>query len=229
MSMKKLGAFTTKQVRQKRNSDFSFARDESEAVRGFTLVETMVAVSILAIAVVGPMFAASRAIVAAKSSEYQLTASYLAQEGVEYVRAMRDKEYLAAYQAGGNNISANAWNNFLNGSMPTNPGAITQCRSPKICTLDPVLRSMGYGGGFALDAFSGAMPLYLVGGVYTQQILAGSTKTPFTRTLQIEAVAGAPVDTLGNPVDVRVVSNVSWDFHGVPYSVTITDHLTPWQ
>ena len=64
--------------------------------RGFTLIETMVAVTILTLAVAGPLMTASRAIVAAQSARDQLTASYLAQEGIEYVRAMRDNEYLAA-------------------------------------------------------------------------------------------------------------------------------------
>lgn len=185
---------------------------------GFTLIEAMVAVTIVTLAVAGPLFTAGRAIVAAQISRQQLTASYLAQEGIEYVRAMRDNEYLAAYQAGGTNVSTTAWSNFLSGG---GEGSIAQCRSTA-CTLDPT-RSMGTGSGFSLEPCSGGScaPLYLTNGVYSQQSgLAGAVQTPFTRTVRA-------VDVSSN--DERIVSTVSWSFHGIPYSVTVTDHLTPWQ
>lgn len=187
--------------------------------RGFTLIETMVATTILTLAVAAALFTASRAIIAAQIARDQLTASYLAQEGIEYVRAMRDNEYLAAYQAGGTNVSIVAWNNFIAGS---DAASISGCRA-STCTLDPA-RGMGTGSGFALQPCSGTScaPLYLANGIYTEQSgIAGATKTPFTRTIQ--AIDDVSV------VDERIVSTVSWNFHGVPYSVRVSDYLTPWQ
>ena len=185
---------------------------------GFTLIETLVAVAIITLAVAGPLYSADRAIVAADGARYQLVASYLAQEGIEYVRAMRDNEYLAAYQAGGLNVSSTAWSNFINGS---DAGSITQCRSTT-CTLDPVLRPMGTGSGFALNPCSGSSctPLYLANGVYTQQSGNGAILQPFTRTIQAITVS---------PTEERIVSTVSWNFHGTPYTVVIADNLTSWQ
>lgn len=185
--------------------------------RGFTLVETMVAVTILTLAVVGPLYVADRAIVAAQGARDQLVASYLAQEGIEYVRMMRDHEFLVAYNAGGATVSTAAWSAFLNGS---DSGSIASCQS-QTCTLDPT-RAMGTGNGFALAPCSGAScsPLYLSGGVYTEQAVAGAVQTPFTRTLQATLVAAN---------DVRIESKVSWVSRGVLYTVSITDHLTPWQ
>lgn len=220
MSMKR---FTTKRVRQKKNSHFSFANERREQTRlcGFTLVETMIAVTILTFAVAGPLFTASRAIIAAQISRDQLIASYLAQEGIEHVRAMRDNEYLAAYRQGGANISSTAWNNFLNNESQ-DVSAITQCRSPKICTLDPV-QSSSIPLTTCPDNICTA-PLYLVNNgttnMYTQQNTLGGTVTPFIRTVQAIDVS---------PNDERIVSTVSWSFHNLPYSVTVTDHLTPWQ
>jgi prepilin-type N-terminal cleavage/methylation domain-containing protein len=178
---------------------------------GFTLVETMIAVAILALAVAGPLYTASRAIVAAETARDQLVASYLAQEGIEYVRAMRDNEFLSAYQAGGANVSTTAWNNFLNGA---DASSVTRCRAPAVCTLDPA------GGGTLAACPSGACtPLYLAPtNVYTQT--SGGTVTPFTRTVQAVDVTAS---------DEKIVSRVSWSFHGLPYAVTVTDHLTPWQ
>ena len=145
--------------------------------KGFTLVESMIAVTILTFAVAGPLYTASRALVAAEIARDKLTASYLAQEGVEYVRAMRDNEYLTAYQAGGGAISSTAWNNFLNGS---NAASITKCRA-MTCTLDtyPTV-IMGTGSGLSLQTCSGSSctPLYLANGIYTQQsTLTGAVRT----------------------------------------------------
>ena len=196
--------------------------------KGFTLVETMIAVTILTFAVAGPLFTASRAIIAAQISRDQLIASYLAQEGIEHVRAMRDNEYLAAHQQGDANISSTAWNNFLNNESQ-DASAITQCRAPKICTLDP-LQSNSVPLSPCPDNICTA-PLYLVNNgktnLYTQQNTLGGTVTPFTRTIQSFNVPDD--ESIVLPDEVRIVSTVSWSFHNLPYSVTVTDHLTPWQ
>lgn len=190
-------------------------------MKGFTLVETMIAVTILTLSVVGPLFTASRAIVAAQGARDQLTASYLAQEGIEYVRLMRDNEYLAAHQAGGANVSSAAWNNFL-----TNPAGgaddftISGCMATA-CTLDPSAPSgTGVGHALAPCAAGSCAPLHL-SGYYTQQSVG--TLQPFTRTIQ--ALPTIP----SSPNEEIIVSKVTWDFHGTSYSMSVTDHLTPWQ
>lgn len=183
--------------------------------RGFTLVETLVAVSIITISVAGPLYTANRAIVAAENARNQLTASHLAQEGIEYVHLMRDNGYLSAYQANPATASSVAWADFISGGSAA---SITQCRV-SACTLDPA-RPMGYGSGFSLIGCSGPScdPLYLSNTIYTVQQIG--VKTPFTRTVQA-------FDVSAN--DERIVSTVSWSYHNIPYSVTVSNHLTPWQ
>ncbi len=51
--------------------------------KGFTLIETFVAITVLMIAVLGPMTLLSRALQESRYLRDQMTASYLAQEGVE--------------------------------------------------------------------------------------------------------------------------------------------------
>ncbi len=226
-SQKEKGFTTASEAQYESQLSYSPSAGGAKARRAFTLIETMIAVAILSLAVAGPLTTASRAIVAAQTARDQLTASYLAQEGIEYVRALRDEAFLAAYHSGGASVSATAWNNFTTQIEPV-------CLSPLNCTLDPA-RNMGYGSGFAIEPYAGNSPLYLtnctiVGSVfscnpalthlYTQQNLSGSVPTPFTRTIQVFNLSAT---------DERIVSTVSWSFHGIPYSVATTDHLSPWQ
>jgi len=64
------------------------------AQRGMTLVETLVAVSILAMAIVAPMSLTMQSLSAAYYSRDQVIASNLAQEAIEAVRAVRDRNIL---------------------------------------------------------------------------------------------------------------------------------------
>lgn len=62
--------------------------------RGFTLVETLVAVMLLSVAVVAPMSLASRSLGSAYYARDQITAFYLAQEAIEALRSIRDSQIL---------------------------------------------------------------------------------------------------------------------------------------
>lgn len=176
--------------------------------KGFTLIETLVAIAILTVAIAGPLYTANRSIVATQNTRDQLTASYLAQEGIEYIRMMRDNAYLAAYQRDSGTASSAGWDSFL--ALVTNCGATD---STLACTLDPLnntpIQSCSIGS---------CGPLYLLGDMYRQDNTG--TPTQFTRTIQVFDIP---------PNEERIVSKVTWDFHGTDRSVTITDHLTPWQ
>lgn len=67
--------------------------------QGFTFVETLVAVSILLLAIVAPLSLAYQSLSASRIARNQVTAIYLAQEAVEYIRAARD----------GNTLSGLSW------------------------------------------------------------------------------------------------------------------------
>ncbi len=61
----------------------------------FTLLETLVAVSVLLMALLGPFSIAQQSLRSSYYARDQVTAFYLAQEGVEFVRAVRDENYLS--------------------------------------------------------------------------------------------------------------------------------------
>lgn len=196
------------------------------AYKGFTLIETLVAIAVLTLAVSGPLLTASRAAIAAETASYQLTASYLAQEGIEYLRAVRDHYYLTAYAQNATDLSNTAWNDYL--------AAVSACRSSngsRTCTLDPRL-PMGVGNSLVPCSGNSCGPLYLVGcaqtanglsctppNYYTQSTSAG-VATPYTRVIRLYDISAT---------DERVESTVTWNFHNTVYTVTVNDHLTPWQ
>jgi type II secretory pathway pseudopilin PulG len=57
---------------------------------GFTILETLVAITILSTAILGPMELASKSIVSAGTAQNQIKAFYLTQEAMEYIRNIRD-------------------------------------------------------------------------------------------------------------------------------------------
>ncbi len=84
---------------------------------GFTLLETLVAVTVLVFAIIGPLELASRSIGSAIISQNQIIAFYLGQEAMEFVRNKRDS-----------NLSASE--NWLKG--------LDKCKSSNGCYVDAI-------------------------------------------------------------------------------------------
>lgn len=62
--------------------------------RGFTLIETLVGITILVLAIVGPMTIASRGLQSAFFAKEQFIAVSLNQEAIEFIRKIRDENAL---------------------------------------------------------------------------------------------------------------------------------------
>ncbi|HEX8993663.1 MAG TPA: hypothetical protein VF803_00230, partial [Candidatus Paceibacterota bacterium] len=82
----------------------------SKAPSGFTLIESFVAITILVTAIAGPLSIASNSLRAALVASNQVSASFLAQEAIEYIRYTRDS----------NRLSGNAWTTYLNNCISAN-------------------------------------------------------------------------------------------------------------
>ncbi len=93
---------------------------------GFTLVETMVAIFILTIALTSLLSLTSRSLFMARYSRNEITANYLLQGAVDYIRNQRDS---VAFQQ---EFSGGGWTKFL-----TNLGSPnSKCFSTNGCYFD---------------------------------------------------------------------------------------------
>lgn len=169
--------------------------------RAFTLVETLVAIAILLVAIVGPFYAVSRSINASYIARDQLTASALAQEGAEYIYYMRDNNF----------FTSNNWLDGFNGTADA-LGHVANCISPNKCVID-VSRDM-------ITACPGACPvLYLdINGLYTQNGNSNPA-TRYTRSVEVIPISAN---------EVRVKVTVSWKTLGTTHSVVVNDELYNW-
>lgn len=68
---------------------------KNQTTQGFTLVETLVAIFVLTLSITGPLFIAQQSFTSAATARDRTTASFLAQEGIEYIRSVRDHNYLS--------------------------------------------------------------------------------------------------------------------------------------
>ncbi len=122
---------------------------------GLTLIETLVAISVLLISVVGPMVIYSRSISDARFASNQITAYYLAQEAVEFVK----------YRIDTNNNASNP--NWLDG--------LNDCFNA-MCTIDVINDLVNACGGNCGGV------LFIDSGLYNH--LSG-TPTVFIRKVNI--------------------------------------------
>lgn len=167
--------------------------------RGFTLVETLVAIAILVTAVTAAFTAAQNGLSSAEFSKNQVTAFYLAQEGIEYIRNLRDD----------NGINDRDW--LYNIAETGNP-----CELGHKCVVDAVNGSSG-----TMSQCSSACPPLMINsnGFYNQ--LTGST-TPFTREVLIESVGGSADE-------VAVTVTIKWSKGVVPVTFVARENLFNWQ
>lgn len=143
--------------------------------KGFTLIETFVAISVLLLALVGPLTIATRGLTSAAFARDQIAAYYLSQEAIELIRNKRD-------------------NNFLNSFFWTT--GLSACFTASGCfadsaNIDPI---------FAQCSSSGCPVLRrsTTKGFYTYVPGSETAFSPFTRTIKMEQISD-------NEVSVSVV------------------------
>ncbi len=174
----------------------------------------MVAISLLSIAIVAPMTLTAQSLESAYYARDQITAFYLAQEGIESVRSIRDGQILQIAQ------STNGSSIDLFGPIPQNdtPFTIdtrepcTNSSCPAITTCDtgtcPPLQTDGtlYGYGFCSDS---------------------SCDTKFTRTIRAHFVNNG--ENNGQD-ELRITVTITWQEGAIvaPLSFSLSENLYRW-
>jgi type II secretory pathway pseudopilin PulG len=178
--------------------DTRYKIQDTRYKRAFTLVEALVALSILIVGIISGFILVTKALYDVTIIQDRLTASFLAQEGLELVRQIRDTNYFKTL--GGNPTT---WdNNLANGnyiiSARTNPPPIKVELQPLTGTqylyYHPDTRLYNY------ESFGGQL-------------------TSFQRTINIYHVSSD---------EIRVQAIMSWKTRNISFGFTSEDHLFNW-
>jgi len=170
----------------------------ADLVSGFTLIETLAAISILMIAVAGPLTLASRSLNSAISAKEEFTATYLAQDAIEYLVAVR--------------------NNTASGSNWWGSGNINNCTEGKICGIDTTKDVANATKECTLPDSSDCR-LNLDGDkVYNYN---SGTPSSFIRTIKIAAPHSDGTKEIGALVEVEII----WKTGSIARSLTVRNDL----
>lgn len=205
--------------------------------KGITLIETMVAVTILTIALGGPFALAAQSLQAAGYAREEVLASRLAEESLEMVHSLRDNHSIDGN--GWTDAINSSWNTLLNNCVSNacavavmqqqaggaitgsntgtiwGPSSVVPCGSPTcagVFAADIYLNPAS--GVFAQYASSGAVP-------------AGWAKQPITRRIKLTS---APVSNGIGPgtADYIVTATVTYRAGKITKTVTVNDTIRDW-
>jgi len=173
--------------------------------KGFTLIEVMLAISILTIAVGGSFALIQQTLIAASLNQSELAASYLMQEGIEIVRNIRDNNWLEQ-----RTVPGTSWDDGL-----------TSCQSPDYCCegdyktdVPPIFSSLT---SFSTCGFNNLHYLNIdENGFYGY---SEGAPTKFKRKINVTKVDN-------NTLEVSI--EVQWSERGRDHSIKAQDYLYNW-
>lgn len=187
--------------------------------RGFTLIETLLAILILATAIVGPLSIAAKGLQLALIAKDQVIAVFLAQDAVEYLRFIRDTNRLQ---------NAPDWlaglDGASNGHTTDSGGGQANCIGGNACIIDSLKDQVTYCGTSVASCATSKLYFDPTGSAYTYTA-GGTTKTIFSRTVSI-----ATQSVNGGPNEADITITVQWnDIGGITRSVVLREDLFNWQ
>ncbi|MEK9132079.1 MAG: type II secretion system protein [Patescibacteria group bacterium] len=184
---------------------FIFATNTS--TRAFTIIESLVAISILLAAIAGPLTLANNSLSGAVSSKEQLAAAYLGQDLLEYLRWVRDTHGFTDFLAEVGTLcsaedpcAVDTTKDTFTGPTGSDSALKGSCVNPSVCALHYDRKTFQYLHTSSLD----------------------TKVTPFSRKLSIVRNP----DFL-NEVTATVV--VSWRSPSGVRSVTLKENFMNWK
>lgn len=197
----------------------------SNLSKGFTLIETMVAVFIIAMITTSLLGVIATSLYNFRYAKNEMIATYLLQEAADYIRNHRDTEIL---REPANSVTG--WNSFL--SKYNNPSL--DC-SRNFCKIDTTKDYIVDADEFVTpwnetDPYSYFYfdPDLSYGNYFYSYIKEGNTS--FQRKITVSNIAFNPetVDSEGNKNEVWVVVTVDWKNGNLPRSKTLRFALLRW-
>jgi type II secretory pathway pseudopilin PulG len=185
---------------------------------GFTLVETLVAVSIFSVALIGMMAVIASSMAHTSYAKRKITAAYLAQEGIEYIKNMRDTYVLDENLKGWGtpSLEESFMQRVFGCEMNNNNN------NKNGCGID-ISKSMNQGNFlFKCNNASDKCDLYVSDGkyrTYPSGTAAVGTDSGFIRRIWREPV---------NDNEIKIFSSVEWKQGSGNYSITFSENLFNW-
>ena len=170
--------------------------------RGFTLLEVVAAIFILTLGLGASFSLIQQTLAMASVVESKLTAVYLAQEGIEIIRNIRDTNWLEQ-RAG-----MNSWDDGLTVCDPCCEGDYRTDTSPSL-TLNSLLQC-DYDQLHFLDINEDGFYSYATSGSFVP--------TKFKRKITIET----------EPGKAKISVEVKWTERGKFYNIEICEDITNW-
>lgn len=184
--------------------------------RGFTLLETLVAVFILTLALTGPIYIASLAIRSSVESRDNVSAYYLAEEALEVIRNKRDQISFT------NTGDANQWLSDIVGGADCLNAATAASISTCYMTRD---ETGAYGFGSCTGGVCPPLAFNPTGNIIYGDSSVTSNTSKFSREIYLQTGSQDPA-TNNQPVrEVKVVVSIKWVDRGRDRVYTLVEHL----
>lgn len=169
--------------------------------KGFTLIETLVAISILLIAVVAPLSTIGGSFSSILVARDQMIAVNFAQEGIEMARQKRDSNMLNKWQNGvgswGDNLPAGDY--IVDATNLKGNGFLSACNTSCVASDDKLIHQDQITGLFYQKI--GALP---------------AEDTQFTRTVNIVDIS---------VTEKKITSTVTWTIGGTLKKVEVKESI----
>jgi prepilin-type N-terminal cleavage/methylation domain-containing protein len=186
----------------------NFLKNIKESKEGFTLVETLVSITIFSVAILGLLSILASSITDTTYAKQEMIAGYLAQEGIEYVRNARDNYVLYNYDP---NNPDRALTDFV-----TNK--IAMCNSgPQACGFNSSVMPISF---VLCGSDSTQCKLHFNNGVYNDT--SSGVDSGFSRRIWFT------VNNAYGSDDINIYSEVDWKQGSTQKSITFSEDLFNW-
>lgn len=186
--------------------------------QGFTLIETFVAITILMIAILGPMSIISKFYADSNYAKNQIAASFLAQDGMETIENIVNNNTGERFSDRNCVVDNKDWLDKLSDCASVNGGCSVDSLNNRVEPCQDVPTNPGCMLTKKGDGFYG---------------LSNIGNTIFRRKITIDNLAGNPVPLIDDMTtfrrEARVTSQVWWREKARTHSVTVSNLIIQFQ